>query len=400
MKTLKFGANYVPHNSWFYSWVEFDESVIEKDFFALKQIGLDHLRVHLRWDLFQPATTYVSETMLKRLEGMLDIAQKVGLELYISVFTGWMSGLWFLPAWTRSRACELNIITDRKMIDAEKYFLRRLSESVGMHSAFAGIDLGNELNIYSIHYHTFSIEEGDAWLREMTGCCKEIFPKKEIVLGVDHIPWFEDVHFSRKCLSESGTMTSLHTWTKFTGALNKYGALSVENLHLIEYNVELANAYADELDRKVWVQEFGVIPEWMSEDEQKVFLKNSIKNACRSENLWGFTIWCSHEFEGGYSDAVDWETGFGILTKDNQLKPIGQVYKEAIAEIKSGEHLDSLLNGKAIVIDETSAFEGWKYGELFAKYIRKGEHVKFVLSSRAEDKDYLKRRGIQELIYC
>lgn len=397
---LKFGANYVPHNSWFYSWVEFDESVVEKDFFALKEIGLDHLRVHLRWDLFQPATTYVSETMLSRLERMLDIAQRIGLELYVSVFTGWMSGLWFLPAWTRSRACERNIITDRKMIEAEKYLLRRLSDTIGMHSAFAGIDLGNELNIYSMHYHTFSLAEGDAWLKEMTCYCKDLFPQKEIVLGVDHIPWFSDAQFSRKCLAESGTMTSLHTWTKFTGALNTYGALSEENLSLIEYNVELANAYADDVDRKVWVQEFGVISEWMTENEQKVFLKNSIKNACRSDNLWGFTIWCSHEFDGRYSDAVDWETGFGILTKDNSLKPLGQLYKEVISEVKKEEMSGTLHNGKAIVIEETSSFEGWKYGEQFAKYIRKGEHIKFVLSSKVDDKEYLERRGIQELIYC
>lgn len=349
MKKLSFGANYVPHNGWFYSWVDFDKSVVEEDFCALKEVGLDHLRVHLRWDLFQPATTYVSESMLKKLVDMLDIAQKVGLKLFVSVFTGWMSGLWFLPAWTRAGSETLNIITDPKMIKAEKYFLQKLSEAVASHTALGGVDFGNELNIYGIHYHAFSIDEGDAWLKDMAAYCKILFPKKDIVLGVDHIPWFSDAQFSRKCLAESGTMTSLHTWTKFTGALN-YGALSVENLSLIEYNVELANAYANDFDRKVWVQEFGVIPEWMSDNEQKVFLKNSMKNACRSDNLWGFTIWCSHEFDGCYSDAVDWETGFGILTRDNRLKPIGRLYKEVIAEIKNEEQSETLQSGKAIVL--------------------------------------------------
>ena len=64
---IKFGANYVPPESWFYSWVDFNENKVKEDFCALKEIGLDHLRVFIRWDLFQPATSYVPESMLKRV---------------------------------------------------------------------------------------------------------------------------------------------------------------------------------------------------------------------------------------------------------------------------------------------------------------------------------------------
>ena len=64
---MKFGTNYVPPNGWFYSWLDFEKSHIEEDFYALKEIGLDHLRVHLRWDLFQPAMEYVPESMLKKI---------------------------------------------------------------------------------------------------------------------------------------------------------------------------------------------------------------------------------------------------------------------------------------------------------------------------------------------
>ena len=43
------------------------KSHIEEDFYALKEIGLDHLRVHLRWDLFQLAMGYIPELMLKKM---------------------------------------------------------------------------------------------------------------------------------------------------------------------------------------------------------------------------------------------------------------------------------------------------------------------------------------------
>ena len=249
-----------------------------------------------------------------------------------------------------------------------------------------------------MHYHAFSVAEGDAWLTEMTEYCKQLFPEKIVVLGVDHNPWFKDVQFSRSCLANTGNITSLHTWTRFTGAVN-YGVESAENLSLIEYNIELANAYAKDKKRPVWVQEFGAIKEWMKEEQFETFLKASMKNACRSENLWGFTIWCSHEFENRFVDVVDWETEFGLLTKDNKLKPIGRYYKEAIEEIKRGEISPLLKTGKAIVIDENEPFVGWKYGAAFADYIRNGEHVQFVLLSNAENENYLKAKDIKEKIF-
>lgn len=393
MKELKFGANYVPSKNWFFSWVDFEERHIEEDFCALKELGLDHLRVHLRWDLFQPATKFVPESMLFNLIKMHDIAEKVGLNLIVSVFTGWMSGLWFLPAFTWRK----NIFTDREIIESEKYLLQNIAKAVGEHKAFAGVDLGNELDVYGYFIQVFSTMEGDSWLKEMTEYCEELFPNKIVVLGVDHIPWFGDDYFSRKALANTGNLTSLHTWTSFTGA-NKYGVESVENLSLLEYNIELANAYAKDENRKVWIQEFGAIKEWIPEDKFEIFLKQSMKNACRSENLWGFTIWCSHEYDHKFADVELWETDLGILTKDNKLKPLGRYYKEVIAELKNNPIENELQYGSAIIVAESGRFSGWKYGEAFANYIRNGEHVKFILESDATNTELLKRRKINKLI--
>lgn len=70
-----------------------------------------------------------------------------------------------------------------------------------------------------------------------------------------------------------------------------------------------------------------------------------------------------------------------------------------IEEIKRGEISPLLKTGKAIVIDENEPFVGWKYGEAFARYIEKGEHVKFVLSLNAENENYLKAKDIKEKIF-
>lgn len=93
-----------------------------------------------------------------------------------------------------------------------------------------------------------------------------------------------------------------------------------------------------------------------------------------------------------------WETEFGVLTKDNKLKPMGNYYKEVIQQIKCAEVSSPLKTGKTIVIGESQPLVGWKYGEMFARYIEKGEHVKFVLSSKVDDLEYLNKRGIKEII--
>lgn len=393
MNGLKFGANYVPSKNWFFSWVDFEKNHIEEDFCALKEIGLDHLRVHLRWDLFQPAKFFVPESMLQKLIVMHDIAEKVGLKLIVSVFTGWMSGLWFLPAFTWRK----HIFLDRELIEAEKYLLKNIARAVGGHKAFGGVDLGNELDVYGYFMQTFSTAEGDSWLKEMTDYCEELFPNKTVVFGVDHIPWFGDDYFSRNALANTGNMTSLHTWTSFTGA-NKYGVESAENLSLLEYNIELANAYAKDQNRKVWIQEFGAIKEWIPEDKFEIFLKQSMRNACRSENLWGFTIWCSHEYDSKLADVEEWETRLGILTKDNKLKPLGRYYKEIISELKNNPIERTLEYGSALVIDDAERFSGWKYGEAFANSIRQGTHLKFILPDDAKNEELLKRRNINNII--
>lgn len=389
---MKFGVNYVPPRQWFYSWQDVNLDYVKEDFEAIKSLGVDHIRLHLRWDLFQPNPVYVPDVLLKKLEAMLNIALENELDVYISVFTGWMSGFWFLPSYTYGK----NIISDDSMIEAESYLLKVLSAYLMECPSFKGIDLGNELNVYGM-WHPFSIQEGDRWLKYFTEYCATLFPGKEVVLGVDHQPWFEDKYFSRGVLANTGTMTSLHTWIRFCGATD-FGIDSNEVLSLQEFNIELANAYATNLNRKVWLQEFGVVSQWMDESKFRDFIYKSMLNATRSDNLWGFTWWCSHEFSKDYKMFDPSEFEFGLLTKENKLKPLGQHFKDCILDIKNGLRPKQLSKGVAIVIDEQRPFKGWDYGRKYSELIDCGIHAKFILSSKIYDEEYLKERSISELI--
>ena len=389
---LRFGANYVPSKNWFYSWVNPDYDAVEADFAAIASLGVDHIRMHLRWDLFQPNETYVSDEMLSRLKKILDLAEKYRLQAEVTAFVGWMSGFWFMPSFVWDK----HIVVDEDQLASQKFFLRKLSEAVGGHKALLGVDIGNEINVYEMMMKTYTVEQGDKWISALLAETDKLFHGKVNVVGVDHQPWFADVQMSRKTLANAGAVTSVHTWVKFTGAL-QFGAESEEALCLQEYNAELANAYAEDPKRKVWIQEFGISPEWTAPENFKNFIFQSMLNAMRSDNLWGYTFWCSHDVSRQYKfNSLEYD--LGLFDTENRLKPVGKAYKECIAAIKAGARPAALEKGIAAVIDESEPFDGWKYGKLFADNVRKGRHLQFVLSSKAEDEAYLKARGIQKLI--
>lgn len=389
---LKFGVNYVPSKNWFFSWRDLRLVDVDEDLAAIASLGVDHVRIHLRWDLFQPNNYYVCDALVEKLVGILDLAGKYRLKAEVTVLDGWMSGFWFLPPFVKNA----NLVTDAKMIDCQKFFLRRLAVAIADHPALMGIDVGNEFNMYGLLINKFSTDEGDRWLAELLGETEKLFRGKINVLGVDHQPWYGDAYFSRRSLSSLGAVTSVHSWVRFTGALD-YGVFSEESLSLQEYNVELANAYAVRENRKVWIQEFGISPLWANPNEFGRFVYESMLNATRSDNLFGFTFWCSHDVDRKFVfDEIEYD--LGLFDVNNKIKPLGKIYADAVAKIKSGAKPAATEKGRAVVIDETRPFDGWEYAKRFSAGLREGRHVAFVLSSRADDTDYLRRRGITKLV--
>ena len=61
MEQLRFGANYVHSHRWFRDWESLDLSYTEQDIAAIASLGLDHVRMHLMWDIFQPEKHRLNE---------------------------------------------------------------------------------------------------------------------------------------------------------------------------------------------------------------------------------------------------------------------------------------------------------------------------------------------------
>lgn len=401
---MRYGANYIPSKNWLYSWLDFDENSIRDDIKALKSLGFDHIRTHILWSIFQPNEHFVSQHCLDNLKNFTKICEEEKMDFFLSVFTGWMSGMVFLPPWLNIGGFDCwkkGMFTDERAISAEKYLIGKLSEVVGKSDVFLGFDLGNELNVLTRTEIDKDItkENVTRWGEVMLAECEKCVPGKMHVNGVAHAPWFGDMYFTREHLANTGAMTIFHAWAPFTGTSSKYGTDSFETAALSNYMTEMARAYCDEDEERLYnVQEFGMADEWASEEVLERFIVRSLDSIRSEKNVWGVTWWCSHDIQEEYLGFEKFEHHLGLIDVNNKPKKAGIVFKKYIEEEKQ-RPIEEIKRTKAVVIKQGSGDENdYTNAEIFMEYFKKGINIAFVTEDKAEDSEYLRKRGIEEVI--
>ncbi|MGH2499206.1 MAG: hypothetical protein ACRDF0_03825, partial [Candidatus Limnocylindria bacterium] len=99
MTTFRVGINYWPISSAMAWWRRFDRAEVERDFALIRAAGFDSVRVFLLWEDFQPAPGRVAVAPLAHLVAVADAAERAGLSLVPTLFTGHMSGVNWIPPW-------------------------------------------------------------------------------------------------------------------------------------------------------------------------------------------------------------------------------------------------------------------------------------------------------------
>ena len=399
----RFGANYTPSRDWWHAWQDWDRASIGSDLQNLAGLGLDHIRAHCLWPVFQPNPNRVSRTALDHLEELLDLAGDVGLDVSVTVLNGWLSGFAFYPAWKtpRADAPARNMFTDPGMIAAEKLLFSRLAERIAGHPRFLGFDLGNELGVLQFGADAVNLAQGDAWQAELFAHLEQVAPGRLHVNGVDHQQWFATRGFSRRSLATLGAATSVHAWIEFTGALERYGPNGVGSLHLAEYCIELAKAFHEDPARRVWLQEFGASSRWMPVEAIPGFAAATIANALDCDHLWGLTWWCSHDLNAELSGFHPLEYDLGLFDQANREKPVAGRLREVIADARAGgvnpptRTLGLVLPGAGL----HGALPDWGFAARYMELIDQGERPAVVLEERAGNAAYLAARGIAKLVF-
>ena len=317
--THRFGLNYVPSKNWYYVWNDWDPSSIARDFDAIAALGADHIRIMLVWPWFQPNPKTVSHVHLDRLDQLMALAAQRRLDVLVTVFTGWLSGYAFRPAYLETEP----FYASPKWRAVQDTFLTALSARLTAHRNFLGYDIGNEINCC---WSTPKLDDGDLWMADIFAQMRRQAPGRVHINGIDNQPWFRDETFSPKALVAQQDIVALHCWSYWTGAKAYGGPLDIPYTHLPAAMTALVRSYAGDAQKPVWVEEFGACKAEMPAADVPKWMEKAVTASVAGGVSW-FTWWASHDVDMRF-DFNAFEYDLGLLTTANQVKPAGRMFKE------------------------------------------------------------------------
>lgn len=404
----RFGVNYVPSTDWMFQWQSVEESAIRRDLEAIATLGLDHVRLFPLWPTLQPNRTLIRRRALDDVALVVDIAAEFGLDASVDVVQGHMSGFDFIPAWLVNWH-DGNMFTDQPAIDAQAALVAAVYDAVRDRPNFTGLTLGNELNQFqppnpaAMPADTAQVTH---WLESLLGAPRDKEPRHVVTHSENDHLWYRDGHpFVPAHASRLGDVTTVHSWI-FNGVAGRYGALSDESVRHAEWMIELARAFATDLDRPVWLQEVGAPDRHLAESEMPEFLERTVAAALTTERLGAVTWWCSHDVSRDLGDFKDLEYSLGLLDVDNRVKPLGRRYAEVVADARRSAPAPTPRTSAVVVdVDEadlplrrTDLAPGGPVFEHWHRLRAAGEAVTVVTSRTAAEPAALAARGVTRVV--
>jgi endo-1,4-beta-mannosidase len=313
----RLGVNYTPSHNWWFCWNEWNVDPIKRDLDAIAALGADHLRILLIWPYFQPNPTWVSGAHLDRLSQLLTLMGERNLDALVTVFTGQLSGWFFLPPFNKPDPA---LYTDLELWKAQELFVRELARTMKDHHNIIGFDFGNEMNT-CWHAET---AVGDAWMAKMFALMNSADPGGLHVNGVDHHSWFEPATFSPRALA-TNRFPVIHAYPYWAGALKYGGPMDPPSTKILGAFAALVRSYAGNPQKPVWAGEFNTCIEAMPEKQQAEWLETAVTAGIEAGVSW-FTYWDSHDVDRKFA-FNSLEYSLGLLTNDGRVKAQGQVFK-------------------------------------------------------------------------
>jgi endo-1,4-beta-mannosidase len=196
---FRLGVNYWPAETAMEWLPRYDAGVVRRDFGRMAAVGMDAVRIFLRWEDVQPEPLTIDRTALTSLVDTADAATEAGVELIVTLFVGHMSGVNWIPAWAAggdegdarfrvvsdgriqpgSRVLR-NWYVDREIVAAQERLAHAVGTAVAGHPALWAWDLGNENSNCTIPPDRAA---GEQWLDRMVSALRDADPGRLITVG-------------------------------------------------------------------------------------------------------------------------------------------------------------------------------------------------------------------------
>jgi len=255
------GINYWPRRSAMEMWRRFDPHEIAEDFAHIAALGFDTVRFFLRWFDFQPAPKRMDGAMLGRLEQVMELLALNGLRAMPTFFTGHMSGVNWLPAWTLDPSTpngRFRTITEDgpvpygigdfyrgKLLDAQLYHVREVGTALRGHPAILVWDLGNE---FSNLREPASVADGREWSKRLTHEVERA-SGHPVTGGIHGEDLTRDRNIRPSWMSEPWAFATMHGYSVYSDF-----ARSRTDAHVVPFLAQLTASFTH---KPVLFSEFG-----------------------------------------------------------------------------------------------------------------------------------------------
>ena len=196
---FRLGVNYWPSGTAMEWLARYDSTVVRRDFTRIARAGMDTIRVFVRGEDVQPDETTIDSDALAAVVDTADAASEAGVELIVTLFTGHMSGVNWIPAWAtggrdgdsrfrvvsagtvhRERQVLRSWYADPGILDAQIHLADGLASALAGHPAVWAWDLGNENSNCTIPPGPAA---ADRWLERLSSVLRDRDPRILVTVG-------------------------------------------------------------------------------------------------------------------------------------------------------------------------------------------------------------------------
>ncbi len=404
MPDFQLGVNYWPRSSAMYMWQRFDLGEIREDMARIASLGLQAVRFFVMWDAFAPEPGRMDSEMLLRFERMMEAIGDAGLRAIPTLFTGHMSGVNWLPAWsldpatphgrfrTVSSGKEMpfgigDFYTDEPLLQAQMLFARRLGERVRNHPALKIWDLGNE---FSNLREPKTPQDAASWSRMLTDALLES-SNVGATAGTHGEDVERDRHIRPSSLDAPFEISTMHGYSVY--AVFSRGRMDTD---VVPYYARLMQAFSG---KPLLFSEFGnptcppgkVTPydrqplpgepqpssanrpanaatyACLQEDEMASYCE-AVLRKLHAGGCIGALWWCWADYDPQLAsqppfDRAEHELHFGMIRADGTLKPVGETLSRIAGERWSVQQMPPPI------ANERAFYEGLPHS-IYADYDR------------------------------
>lgn len=342
MGKFELGVNYWASHAGTEMWRNWDENAVWNDLEALKEQGVELLRVFPIWRDFQPVAAawggghsfreyrmdsdawpenpyFLDPVMMERFHKLCAIAKEHGQKLIVGLLTGWMSGRLFVPTALQNR----HIFTDPEALWMEQLFVGGFVRDMAGEPAIAAWDLGNECNCME---QDATRQQAANWTATVVNAIRAADRSRPVISGMHSLDpqgaWTP---------ADQGFWTDILTTHPYPYWIEHCSLTPVDDYRALLHATAQTAYYAGLGEKPCLVEELGTMGPMISDEE--------IAASFLRVNLWsnwahgspGVLWWCAFDQNHLTSAPYDWnmcERELGMLRADRTPKPVAEAMRQ------------------------------------------------------------------------